>query len=353
MTLLRRRLHALAFLALLLTGAALRADEATSKTPAGVVQSEFIFDSAPFAQCHASTIAETPAGLVAAWFGGSEEGKPDVGIWLSRQVNGQWTTPIEIATGADKNGKPLPCWNPVLFQPKTGPLLLFYKVGSKPSRWVGMMATSTDNGATWSAPQRLPRGVLGPIKNKPIQLPGGSILCPSSSEAGGRRIYIERTRDLGKTWERIGPLAGSDRISAIQPTILRHAPNAMQLLCRSQQGVLVESWSNDEGRSWSRLETTTLPNPDSGVDAVMLRNGRALLVYNPMTDGRDKLSVALSRDGIVWKTALVLEDARGEYSYPAVIQTADGLVHITYTWKRERIKHIVLNPRRLAGVVHE
>jgi predicted neuraminidase len=313
----------------------------------GIVQSEFIFEHAPFAQCHASTIEETPAGLVAAWFGGTEEGEPDVGIWLSRRVNNVWTPPVEVAAGADKRGQPSPCWNPVLFQPKTGPLLLFYKVGPSPSRWWGMMATSTDNGATWSPPQRLPGDILGPIKNKPVQLPDGSILCPSSVESGGWRVYLSRTRDMGKTWDRVGPLESDDRIAAIQPTILRYAPGEMQLICRSRQEQLVTAWSNDEGKTWSRLKTMALPNPDSGIDAVMLRDGRALLVSNPTTSGRHKLSVALSADGLIWRTALVLEDQPGEYSYPAVIQTADGLVHIAYTWKRERIKHVVLDPQKL------
>lgn len=311
------------------------------------IKSEFIFSTAPFAQCHASTLAETPEGLVAAWFGGSEEGNDDVGIWLSRQENGQWSEPVQVAIGTDKNGRQSPCWNPVLFQQKNAPLLLFYKVGSKPSRWVGMMVTSTDNGKNWSPPQPLPKGILGPIKNKPIQLPDGTLLCPSSDEAGGWRVHLERSEDLGRTWKRDKPLEADERIWAIQPTILRYGAHEMQMLCRSRQGVLVESWSHDEGRTWSALKRTALPNPDSGVDAVMLRDGRALLVYNPTVDGRGKLAVALSTDGTNWKDVLTLEDARGEYSYPAVIQTDDGLVHITYTWKRERIKHAVLDPRQL------
>jgi predicted neuraminidase len=320
--------------------------ELALSTPA-LMHSEFIFTKAPFAQCHASTLAQTSDGLVVAWFGGSEEGSVDVGIWLSRQVNGQWTAPVAVAVGTDKNGKPMPCWNPVLFAPRNGPLLLFYKVGSKPSRWFGMMATSTDNGKSWSPPQLLPKGILGPIKNKPIQLPDGTILCPSSDEAGGWRVHLERSSDLGKTWNRDPSVEADDRMLAIQPTLLRYNAFTMQMLCRSRQGVLAESWSHDEGRTWSPLKRTVLPNPDSGADAVMLRDGRALLVYNPTVDGRGKLAVAVTTDGTNWKDALMLEDARGEYSYPAVIQSNDGLVHITYTWKRERIKHVVLDPRQL------
>src|SRR3954451_13931181 len=147
-----------------------------------VLQSELVFERAPFPSAHASTIVETHTGLVAAWFGGTKERDPDVGIWLSRREGSQWSPPVEVATGVQPDGKRLPCWNPVLFQPADGPLLLFYKVGPSPSTWWGLLKTSTDGGATWSTASRLPDGILGPIKNKPRMLPGGVLLCPSSSE---------------------------------------------------------------------------------------------------------------------------------------------------------------------------
>ena len=313
----------------------------------GVVRSEFVFETAPFAQCHASTIERTPAGLVAAWFGGTREMNPDVGIWLSRHEKGKWTKPVEVAIGKGDDDQPLPCWNPVLFQPRGRPLMLFYKVGPEPSKWWGMLMTSQDNGKTWSSSLRLPDGMLGPIKNKPIQLSDGTILCPSSDEAGGWKVHIESIDSSGKGWARGRALSDSNEYDAIQPTILRYPSGDMQVLCRSQQGRVVESWSHDNGKSWSKLGATAIPNPNSGLDAVMLRDGRALLVYNHATTGRSELHVAVSSDGRTWRAALQLENAPGEYSYPAVIQARDGLVHITYTWKRERIKHVVLDPKKL------
>ena len=152
----------------------------------GVVSAEFIYDKVPCPQCHASTLAETKDGLVAAWFGGTREGNPDVGIWLSLLEDGVWTAPVQVADGRQPGGQRDPCWNPVLFQPRKGPLLLFYKVGPSPSRWWGMLRTSDDGGKTWSDARRLPDGILGPIKNKPVQLADGTILCPSLSCAGGR-----------------------------------------------------------------------------------------------------------------------------------------------------------------------
>jgi predicted neuraminidase len=317
-----------------------------------VVRAEFIFDKAPFPSAHASTIAETRGGLLAAWFGGKEEQSPDVGIWLSRRGEGGWSEVVEVANGLIAYDTRYPCWNPVLFQPKRGPLMLFYKVGPSPRTWWGMLTTSTDGGKSWAKPRRLPKGVLGPIKNKPVQLADGSLLCPSSTEHAGWRVHMERTPDLGKTWQATAPLNDVKQFGAIQPTILAYPSGRMQILCRSLQEKITECWSEDGGKSWSQMRATDLPNPSSGIDAVMLKDGRALLVYNHTTrhspHPRSPLNVAVSDDGKSWRAALVLEDEPGEYSYPAVIQTTDGLVHVTYTWKRERIKHVVIDPQRLA-----
>jgi predicted neuraminidase len=95
------------------------------------------------------------------------------------------------------------------------------------------------------------------------------------------------------------------------------------------------------------MAATALPNPDSGIDAVALRDGRAVLVYNPSRQARTPLRVAVSVDGDVWRDSLVLEDGPGEYSYPAAIQAEDGTIHITYTWNRRRIRHASLMPDEL------
>jgi predicted neuraminidase len=313
-----------------------------------VLKAEFIYETAPFPQCHASTLAETKDGLVAAWFGGTREKNPDVGVWFSRHTGQRWSAPVEVANGVPDDGTTrFPCWNPVLFQPANGPLLLFYKVGPSPSRWWGMLMTSADAGKTWSKPRRLPDGFLGPIKNKPVLLPDGSLLCPSSTEHAGWRIHLERTPDLGATWTKTDPLNDGKEFGAIQPTVLFHPNNRLQLLCRSEQDRITECWSADGGRTWSAMKATSLPNPSAGIDAVTLQDGRHLLVYNPTTKGRSPLNVALSRDGKAWQDALTLEDQPGEYSYPAIIQTSDGRAHLTYTWKRQRIKHVALDPAKL------
>lgn len=320
---------------------------AWAASPPDLVKSEFIYETAPFPECHASTIAESSRGLVAAWFGGTAEKNPDVGIWLSRHEEGKWTPPVEVATGVQSAAKRYPCWNPVLFQPKAGPLLLFYKVGPSPDSWLGMLMTSMDSGRTWSKPRRLPEGILGPIKDKPVQLANGDLLCPSSTENHGWRVHFERTPDGGQSWQTTGPVNDGREISAIQPSILFHRDGSLQALGRTRQGGIFEIGSSDEGRTWGKMTLTSLPNPNSGIDAVTLKDGRQLLVYNHTKKGRSPLNVAVSEDGKEWQAALVLESAAGEYSYPAVIQAGDGLVHITYTWKRKRVKHVVLDPAKL------
>ena len=324
------------------------ATTAFSGAPPGLLKSEFIYEKAPFPQCHASTIAETKSGLVAAWFGGKQERNPDVGIWLSRLESGTWTPPIEVANGVQSPEKRFPCWNPVLFQPKSGPLLLFFKIGPSPSTWWGMLMTSEDSGKTWSKPRRLPDGMLGPIKNKPVQLANADILCPTSSEHAGWRVHFERSSDLGQTWSKTDAINDGKKIGAIQPSILFHSDGRLQALGRSRQGKIWEAWSSDQGKTWGPMTLTALPNPNAGTDAVTLRDGRFLLVYNHTANGRSPLNVALSADGKEWQAALVLEEEPAmEFSYPAVIQTSDGLVHITYTWKRQRVKHAVIDPSQV------
>jgi predicted neuraminidase len=321
-----------------------------------IVKSEFIFDNAPFSSCHASTIVETKSGLAAAWFGGTAERNPDVCIYVSRNENGRWTPPVAVADGVGFAVNRFPTWNPVLFQPKNGPLLLFYKVGPKPAGWWGMMLSSADDGKTWSKPQRLPDGILGPIKDKPVELANGDMLCGSSTENDGRKVHFERTSDFGKTWVATPPLNDARKVGAIQPTILFLNDRSLETLGRTSSGRIFESLSRDNGKSWGPMILTELPNPDSGIDAVTLRDGRQLLVYNhnvrtgSHNKGRSPLNVAISPDGTNWFAALVLEDAPDApngFSYPAVIQTRDGLVHITYTWERKRIKHVVIDPKKL------
>lgn len=321
----------------------------------GIVKDEFIYEKAPYPECHASTFAQTKSGLVAAWFGGTKERNPDVCIWVSRYENGKWAEAENVANGIQNDTLRYPCWNPVLYQIPGGDLMLFYKIGPKPATWKGFLKISKDGGKTWSAQQALPEGFLGPIKNKPVLLKNGTLMCPTSTEGDGWKVHFEATADWGKTWKMIGPIDSGKTMKAIQPSILFHQDGRLQILCRSQNRAILQAWSSDNGNTWTSLEKTSLPNNNSGTDAVTLKDGRQLLVYNHVLPpgnlakgARTPLNVAVSKDGIKWYAALILEDSPiSQYSYPSVIQTSDGMVHVVYTWRRQRIKHVVIDPSKL------
>lgn len=331
----------------------------TSELP-GLVSTEFIYTKASFPECHASTICETSRGLVAAWFGGKKEGDQDVGIWSSYHDGQSWSSPVQVADGVQHDGLRYPCWNPVLYQPPgDAPTLLFFKVGPNPREWWGEMLVSYDRGRSFVERRRLPEGIDGPVRCKPVLMPDGkTLLCGSSTEYDGWRVHFESILladgQPHGTWKRVGPINTAAEFNAIQPTFLTHADGKIQVLCRTKEGVISSSISADQGQTWSGMEAIDLPNPNSGIDAVTLADGRHLLIYNHLGSGktgwgrRGLLNLALSNDGITWHKAAVLEEKQGaEFSYPAMIQTSDGLVHLTWTWKRQRVKHAVIDPAEL------
>ena len=320
----------------------------------GILLEEFVFEEAPFKECHASTIADTPEGLVASWFGGTREKNKDVEIWVSRKIGDKWTKPVSIANGIQDEKLRHPCWNPVLYQVPNGPLQNYYKVGPTPRDWWGLLIESNDNGISWGDPVKLPEGILGPIKNKPVLLSNGTLISPTSTEHDGWRVHFEYSKDFGKTWTKSDPINDGKKYNAIQPSVLIYPGDKLQIMARSKESSILSSWSSDFGKTWTDLEPSGLPNPNSGTDAVTLDDGRQLLVYNhvgkkPNKWGgkRSPLNVAISKDGKTWEASLVLEDKEGEYSYPSVIQGEDGKVHIVYTWKRDKVKYVAVDPDKL------
>ena len=329
----------------------------TQKEKKAILASEFIYDTASFPECHAATIAETPTGLVTAFFGGTKERNPDVCIYVSRKAHGsdKWTAPQNVANGIQSSTLRYACWNPVLYQIPGGDLLLFYKVGPSPAKWIGWLIRSKDGGITWSKPWALPQSFLGPIKDQPVALPDGTLLCPTSVEGNGWKVHFELARKDAHKWEMAGPVPAADSLKAIQPTILFLKDGTIEALCRSDNRAILATSSKDAGKTWSPLTPTTLPNNNSGIDATTLADGRQLLVYNHVlppageTKGeRSPLNVSVSPDGQTWYASLVLEDDHtGQYSYPSVIQSKDGKVHIVYTWHRKKIKYVELDPSKL------
>lgn len=281
-----------------------------------------------------------------SWFGGSEEGKKDVTIWSSLLEKDEWSLPKKIAEATE-----VACWNPVLFTLPSNEILLFYKAGKNPQQWSGLLKRSSDGGKSWSNAEDLPAGVLGPIKNRPLLLSDGTLLCGSSMESWMRwGCWIDLTSDEGKSWSKSTPInVDSQLYGIIQPALFFSNERTIRLLARSHKiGYICTSTSVDQGKTWSLAKPTALPNPNSAIDAITLADGRVVLVYNPSTDERYPLSIAISQDGgETWEMKVTLESKPGEYSYPAIIQTKDGKIHITYTWNRKKIKYVVLDPSLL------
>ena len=316
---------------------------------------EDIFTQAPFKSCHASTVIELPNGdLLSAWFGGTAEGNPDTGIWASRRIasTNQWTAPIELVKEPN-----VAMYNPVFFYTNDHRLWLYYKFGVHPTSWSAGRMFSTDAGKSWSKPEHLPAGLLGPIRAKPLVLPSGVIVSGTSVESyRSWAVWIERSTDNGKTWTKFGPItvlntAGADpkgnaewdrTDGIIQPSVISLGGKHLRLYARStsKTGKICIADSNDDGLTWTQASTIELPNPNSGIDAVALKDGRVVVVYNHSTKGRTPLNLALSKDGTHFQMFKTLEDEPGEYSYPSMIEAANGDLLITYTWNRTRIRHV-------------
>lgn len=301
----------------------------------------FPLGSAPTPACHASTVAQFEGTLYAAWFGGEKEGADDVGIWLSMRRDGIWTQPLCMACDA------VPHWNPVLFA-HGGKLFLYYKKGKSVPQWYTCFRVL--EGGVWSQPQALVPGDIGgrgPVKNKPILLKNGMICAPASIEldkapqAGQKwRAFADFSRD-GLHWQCQADIPADADL--IQPT-LWESEAGLHALLRSNAGAVYRSDSCDGGMTWSKAYATDLPNNNSGIDAVTF-GGRLYLAYNPVGENwgaRTPLTVSMSDDnGATWCETLTIEDAPGEYSYPAIIAGEDGL-HLVYTHNRQGIVYAAI-----------
>ncbi|CAN5189930.1 exo-alpha-sialidase [soil metagenome] len=300
----------------------------------------FIFDKAPFPSSHASTLVEvTPGHLMAAWFGGTGEGKKDVQIWASDFDGTKWTPPQVLGS---ENGQP--CWNPVLFVTPKNDLVLWYKTGPSPQQWTGYVRRSRDKGKTWSTPQALPASFFGPVRAKPFALKDDTILAPTSVES--HRVwtpFVDRSNDDGVTWLRSNDFGVKDKPGQIQPTIFESKPGTLVALMRSKDPKFIcRSVSTDNGVTWSIAQPTTLPNNNAGIDVVTAKDGAVWLIHNPVAIGRFPLRLSKSVDGgATWEKVTDLETEAGEFSYPALIAGSDGKLHMTYTWNRTHIKYVV------------
>ncbi|MDO4159767.1 MAG: family 78 glycoside hydrolase catalytic domain [Prevotellaceae bacterium] len=320
-----------------------------------ILVDEFLYKSTSFPECHSATIAETDKGdLVATYFGGTKERNPDVCIWVSRLPKGstEWTAPQMVADGVLSDTLRKACWNPVVYQIPGGELQIYFKIGSKVSDWTGWIVRSKDGGKTWSKREPLQENYLGPVKNKPI-LNNDRIIAPTSIETDGWRLYFEYSDDMGKTWKRSDYVAADEGVKAIQPAIMKLKDGRLAAVARTRSEHIGITYSSDNGETWSKLRLIDTPNNNSGLDAVTLTDGTHAMICNdrPIPKGikngkgaRTPLSLMLSDDGEHWKHWLTIEDSPvSQYSYPSIIQTKDGKIHLIYTWRRQRIKHVVID----------
>jgi alpha-L-rhamnosidase len=362
-----------------------------------IVEDNFLYETTSFPQCHAGTILELPNGdLLASYFGGTRERNPDVCIWVSRKAKGsdKWEEPVLAADGVFELGTPdallagindstteasagpiLPyhkgtlkrkaCWNPVLYQMPDGEIILFFKIGLKVADWTGWLVRSNDGGKTWSKREPLPKGFIGPVKNKP-ELINNRLICGSSTEGDGWRLHFEIYDLATKQWKYVGPIEAEDAIRTdkpekaqpifiIQPSIIKLKDGRLQVLCRTRNAKIGTSFSSDGGDTWSKVTLLDVPNNQSGTDAVTLKDGRHALIYNNFETllgtpkgPRTPISIALSDDGTNWQHALTLEDSPiSQYSYPAIIQGKDGSLHCIYTWRRLRMAYKKIDLKKL------
>jgi alpha-L-fucosidase len=346
----------LKYLIVLLVGLCCSCASVSRKIKAENKTEHYIADNPITANSHASTLVEIkPNQLLSAWFGGKYEGAKDVGIYFSKYKDKSWSAPQNLVPPYVQQGDTLPCWNPVLFKSKSQKLYLFYKIGKNPREWFGAMIVSVDDGVTWSVPKYLPKGILGPIKNKPIELTSGVILCGSSTESTENnqwRAHVETYDEVTEKWTKIA-VENKQNFDIIQPTFLVHSDKKVQMLFRSKHNKLITSWSEDYGNSWKNTDSIAVVNSNSGIDALTLDKKSFLLVNNPLPQGKDwfngrnVLDVEYSRDGLHWEKLLDLENQKeGEFSYPAIIQTQDRKIHVLYTYNRKYIKHVVFKIKK-------
>ncbi|MBO5625549.1 MAG: family 78 glycoside hydrolase catalytic domain [Prevotella sp.] len=370
-----------------------------SPTAGRILADEWLYEEADFPQCHSASIVETTKGdLVATYFGGTKERNPDVSIWVSRKPKGSktWTAPQMVADGVElkplkpnPEGKvsqvvtpqkpafkgkfmPIPewaswktnrgeaaignnyreaCWNPVLYQVPGGELQLYFKIGPNVAGWKGWVCRSKDGGKTWSQREPLPDGIYGPVKNKPV-LSKGRLIAPTSDERDGWKLYFEYSDDMGKTWKRSPFVEADEGMKAIQPSIIFLPDGRLQAVCRTRSRHVGITYSSDNGETWSKLQLIDTPNNNSGIDAVTLQDGSFAMICNhwPIEPDKEKgartpLALLKSKDGIHWEHWMTLEDSPiSQYSYPSIIQTKDGHIHVVYTWRRERVKHVEILP---------
>jgi len=320
--------------------------------------SELIFEKIPgYPVHHCSSITEAPNGdLLVSWYGGSYESSDDQVLFLSRRKKGtrSWSKPEIIVRSPGK-----PPGNAILFTDKMSRVWLVWgrMDGTQPMlRGTGwdqcrlFYRTSGDSGATWSKDEPFYHDTLGWLpRNLTLFLADGTLVLPISDELHGHGVdlsFFLSTKDNGATWTQSGIMRGGE-----QPTFIERNDGSLVAYLRTRPNIL-QSESSDGGKSWSEPHATQFKNPDAGISVRRLKNGHVILVFNNQDNARTPLHIALSTDeGRTWSDPVRLESNPGEYSYPSILQTSDGKIHIIYTFRRYSIQHLEMNEGWLTNFV--
>ncbi len=306
----------------------------------GLVQEGFVFEANDrLPSNHGSNVAQMPDNtIMCAWYAGPAEGHPEVAVYGSRLEHGEWTSPKVIADTPDRSEG-----NPVLFTDPSGNVWLFFvTIHGLGWNWARIKyRVSIDAGHTWGPVEvfRHKRGWM--TRNHPLTLSDGRILLPLYSERKWCTEFMV-TRDGGLSWGHAAEVCSDP--GNIQASVVELGPGSLYALMRTgarKEGRIWETRSKDGGETWADARLTGLPNPNAATDMIKLDSGRLLLAFNNSEKRRTPLSLAVSDNkGESWRVVRDLETAEGEYSYPSLCQARDGVIHITYTFRRETIKHV-------------
>jgi len=328
---------------------------------------------ARFLFSHAANLAILPGGRLAlVCFRGSIEGAADtVATFQVLGEDGRWSDPRVVV---DEPGRAV--GNSVLMPVPDGRVLLFYTVSGSiddNAMWSGCSIcyiASEDRGATWSGCSVLTEETGFICRNPGLVLGNGDWLLPiydnrgGALEAyegmGGNESSVLISSDQGRHWRRYGRMVAG--AGTVQPSVVECGDGRLVALLRTRNfwngsdprwAYIYRSESRDHGRNWTHPRATALPNNNSSLQALRLAGGALALAYNHQSSAeRSPLNISLSYDdGDSWPVMRELEayDAEGSYCYPALAQTADGRIHVAYTYNETHIKHVVMTQDWIEG----
>jgi predicted neuraminidase len=304
-----------------------------------------------FPGVHAASIGQLPSGdLLYTFFGGSGEGDDDVAVWHSRMAVGtdDWTHPEVLF---DDPGKPE--GNSVIWHNGEGRTFVFF-VTMQGDGWTEAnmrFVYSDDDGHTWSEPRWLREELGWMLGNRAQRLSNGDVILPVYSETPSQadwQVGFAISSDDFQTWdfypEQLADWPQSPSAS-IQAEAVELDPGHLLAYMRTGDDFIYSTESFDYGRTWTPAEATDLPNPGARVSLMKLESGNLVLAYNPTNSGRATLRLARSTDGgQTWPDFFDVENAAGqEFSYPQLLQSGDGFIHLAYTHKRMSMRHLVFN----------